>query len=168
MSNNKALHEKDAVEKLKELVKNGPMCHFITCLDQRPLPTRPMTTLEVDDEGCLWFLSSRESGKDREIQDDPYVQLLYANEGDSEFLSVFGTATVVMDMAKKRQLYGPLVKAYFPDGPEDANMSLVKVKPMESYYWDTRHGKVVALLKMAVSEVLGTQSGNGVEGKLSL
>ncbi len=168
MSKTKALHEEDAIQKLKELVKNGPTCHFITCFDQRPLPTRPMATLDVDDEGCLWFLSSRESGKDRQIQDDPYVQLLYANEGSAEFLSVFGTATVVVDMAKKRELYGPLVKNYFPEGPEDADLNVIKVKPMESYYWDTRHGKVVALLKMAASAVLGSKGGNGVEGPLSV
>ena len=162
------VHDAQAIKKFKELIGHSPVCHFLTRLDQRPIPTRPMATQEVDDEGNFWFLSSHESNKDFDVVKDCYVQLLYANMGDSEFLSVFGTATIVEDMAKKRALFGPLAKAWFPKGPEDPDLSVVRVKPMDGYYWDTKHGKMFTLLKMAASAMIGKRSEAGVEGRISV
>lgn len=127
-----------------------------------------MSVQQVDDEGNFWFLSSLTSLKDEQIATDPYVQLLFANAGDSEFLSVFGTATIVMDMAKKRELWSEIAKAWFPNGVEDPDLTVLKVKPMESYYWDTKNGKMITLLKMAASAIIGKKSEAGVEGKISI
>ncbi|MBK9421236.1 MAG: pyridoxamine 5'-phosphate oxidase family protein [Flavobacteriales bacterium] len=168
MSETKPLHDEDAIKKFKELVGHSPICHLLTSLDQRPIPSRPMSVQQVDDEGNFWFLSSHNSLKDEQVADDPYVQLLLANTGDSEFLSVFGTATIVMDMAKKRELWTPLAKAWFPNGVEDPDLTVLKVKPMQSYYWDTKNGKMVTLLKMAASAIIGKKSHSGVEGKITI
>lgn len=168
MSETKSLHDEDAIAKFKELVKHSSICHFLTSLDQRPIPSRPMSAQQVDDEGNFWFLSSLSSLKDQEVVNDPYVQLLFANQGDAEFLSVFGTATIVMDMAKKRELWSELAKAWFPNGVEDPDLTVLKVKPMESYYWGTKNGKMITLLKMAASAIIGKKSHSGVEGKITI
>ena len=168
MPDNQPIHDTKAVEKFQKLIEHSPLCHFLTRLDERPIPTRPMVTQQVDDEGNFWFLSSRSSEKDTDIVKDSYVQMLYANPSDSEFLSIFGTATVVEDMAKKRELFGTLAKAWFPKGVEDPDLSVVKVKPLQGYYWDTKHGKMLTLLKMAASALIGKKSESGVEGKISI
>ncbi len=168
MSDTKPLHDKDAINKFQELVKHSSICHFLTSLDQRPIPSRPMSAQQVDDDGCFWFLSSLTSLKDEQVTADPYVQLLFSNMGDAEFLSVFGTASIVMDMAKKRELWSDLAKAWFPKGVEDPDLTVLKVKPMESYYWDTKNGKMITLLKMAASAVIGKKSHAGVEGKITI
>lgn len=168
MSDTRSLHDKEAIQKFKELIAHSPICHFLTRLDQRPIPTRPMATQQVDDEGIFWFLGSHDSALDSDIMKDCYVQLLYSNSKNPEFLSVFGTATLVDDMAKKRALFGPLAKTWFPKGPEDPDLCLVKVKPLDGYYWDTKHGKMFTLLKMAASAVIGKRSDEGVKGKISV
>ena len=168
MSDIKPLHDEKAITKFKELVKHSSICHFLTSLDQRPIPSRPMSAQQVDDDGNFWFLSSLTSLKDEQVTEDPYVQLLFANMGDSEFLSVFGTATIVMDMAKKRELWNELAKAWFPGGVEDPDLTVLKVKPMQSYYWDTKNGKMITLLKIAASALIGKKSESGVEGKITV
>lgn len=168
MPDNKPIHDTEAIEKFKKFIAHSPVCHFMTTLDERPVPTRPMATQQVDDEGNFWFLSSRSSEKDTDIVKDSYVQLLYSNPSDSEFLSLYGTATVVEDMAKKRELFGPLAKAWFPKGPEDPDLSVVKVKPLKGYYWGSKHGKMLTLLQMAASALVGKKSDSGVVGKISL
>lgn len=165
---NKPAHDAAAIERFKKLIEHAPICHFLTRLDERPVPTRPMATQQVDDEGNFWFLSTRSSEKDTDIVNDSYVQLLYANPGGSEFLSVYGTATVVEDMAKKRELFGPLAKAWFPNGPEDPDLSVLRVKPMQGYYWDTKQAKMLKLLKMAASSIVGRTSSRGAEGEISI
>ncbi|MFZ1664046.1 MAG: pyridoxamine 5'-phosphate oxidase family protein [Flavobacteriales bacterium] len=168
MSDTNPLYEDDAINKLKELVKHSPICHFLTSLDQRPIPSRPMSAQQVDDEGNFWFLSSHSSLKDEQVAEDPYVQLLFANSGDAEFLSVFGTATIVMDMAKKREIWSDFAKAWFPKGVEDPDLTVLRVKPMQSYYWDTKNGKMITLLKLAASAIIGKKSDSGVQGKISV
>ncbi len=66
--NNENLVAKDAIEKLKELVKHESICFFCTQLSQQPITTRPMSTQQVDDQGNIWFMSSIKSNKNAEIK----------------------------------------------------------------------------------------------------
>ena len=91
------LFQKEAIEKLKELSEKARTCMFVTELDQLPSNSRPMSLQECDDEGNLWFISSKESNKNMEIERDPRVQLYFMNNSDSEYLSVYGKAFIYDD-----------------------------------------------------------------------
>jgi general stress protein 26 len=168
MSNIKNLYNEDAVKKIKDFVNDIKVCMFCTKVTDVPFRTRPMTTLEVDDEGNLWFFTGKSSDKNDEIKDNDTVQLIYAKNSDAHFLTITGQATLVHDKAKKDELWNPIVKAYFPGGKEDPNLALIKVKPVAAHYWDTVYGKMVTWLKMATSAVTGNQADVGVEGKLKI
>ena len=58
-------------------------------------------------------------------------------------------------------------KAWF-DGKRDPDISLIKIVPDTAYYWDTVHGKMVSLIKIAISAVSGKKMDDGVEGKIDL
>lgn len=92
-------------EKFKELVESAGMCMFASNLDDYPISARPMSTLEVDDEGNLWFFSQASSEKNYEIKTDSRVQLFYNNTKSSEYLSVAGTATIIKDEKKAKELW---------------------------------------------------------------
>ncbi|MEO7834943.1 MAG: pyridoxamine 5'-phosphate oxidase family protein, partial [Ginsengibacter sp.] len=51
---------------------------------------------------------------------------------------------------------------------KDPNISVIKVIPENAYYWDTAHGKMISLLKIAASVVSGKTMDDGVEGKLEI
>ncbi|MEO6820308.1 MAG: pyridoxamine 5'-phosphate oxidase family protein [Ginsengibacter sp.] len=168
MGQTKNLHNEEAIKKIKELVDDIKTCMFCTEVQNLPFKTRPMATLEVDDEGNLWFMSSKESNKNDEIKTDDQVQLIYAKTGDSEFLSVSGKANIITDQQKIDELWSFYAKAWFQGGKEDPNITVIKVIPDNAYYWDTVHGKVVSLLKIAASVVSGKTMDDGVEGKISV
>lgn len=158
----------EAIAKMKELVKHNAICMFTSHVDEAPLPTRPMTTQEVDDEGNFWFFSSKESQKNDEIQDDSRVQLLFANTSKSEYLSVYGRAIVLQDRKKIEEIWSPMVKAWFEQGKDDPNLTLIKVIPQSAYYWEPKHNKMVTFLKMATSAVTGKTSDIGSQGRLKV
>lgn len=160
------LQQQEAINKIKELVSHNPICMFTTHLTELPLQTRPMSTQEVDDEGNLWFLSSKESEKNFEIGADSRVQLFFGNKGDSEYLSVYGKATVLRDRSKIEEVWSPMVKAWFQEGKDDPSLTAIKVKPEDAYYWDTKHGKMISLIKIMSSVVAGRTMDDGVEGRL--
>lgn len=160
------LFGKEAISKIKELVKAQPICHFVSGLSKKPLSTRPMFALDVDDQGILWFFSAKSSDKNQDIENDNNVQLFFSNHGSSEYLSVSGKARIVPDKQKIKEIWTPLAKAWFKEGIDDAELTLIKVVPEEAYYWDTRSNKAVSMLKILASVVTGQTSDDGIQGEL--
>lgn len=167
-SDSENLMGQDAISKMKELVDHNAICMFTSEVERVPLQTRPMTTQKVDDEGNFWFFSSRASHKNLEIQNDSRVQLLFANTAQSEYLTVYGKATINQDRAKIDELWSPLVKTWFQEGKDDPDLTLIKVTPEHAYYWEPKHNKMVTLLKMAASAVSGKTMDIGKQGKMQL
>src|SRR5690606_21313444 len=48
MSEERSLHGTNAINKIKELADEMPICMFLTRLNDRPIPARPMATQKVD------------------------------------------------------------------------------------------------------------------------
>lgn len=163
----KDLVNQEAVDKIREMIDHTKVCFFTTHLDESPLPTRPMFTQEVDNEGNIWFFSDDDSEKNLDIKDDSRVQLLYANPSKSEFLSVYGHAMISRDRTKIEELWSPMAKAWFKGGKDDPSLSIIQVIPDEAYYWDTKNNKMVSLLKIITSIASDTRSNDdGIQGKL--
>ena len=157
----------EAIEKLKELAENARICMFTTYTSSRPMPSRPMALQRVEEDGTLQFFSAASSHKNMEITNDAAVQLFFSNAGDNEFLSIYGTARISQDRAKIKDLWNPIAKAWFHDGVDDPDLTLISVSPIETKYWDTKHNKLVAMLKMGAAVVTGKTMDDGVEGQLN-
>lgn len=157
-----------AIEKLKLLIDHNAICMFATRLDDIPLQTRPMSVAQVDDNGHLWFLSSQTSTKNRDITVDAHVQLFFANVSDQEYLTIYGLANEVIDKQKIKDLWTPIAKAWFTEGVDDPDISAIRVTPLDAFYWDTKSGKMVSMLKILASAVTGKTIEEGVQGKLSI
>jgi general stress protein 26 len=157
----------EAVEKLQALVDKNNICMFCTSED-RMLRARPMAIQEVDADGNLWLLSGKESQKNKDIEIDPSVDLFFANSGDAEFLSIAGTAEILNDRQRIEELWKPLAKAWFTDGKDDPSITVIKVIPESSYYWDTQHGKMISMFKFMAGAIAGERMNEGIQGKITL
>ncbi len=155
----------EAIKKIKELSEKAKICMFCTELDRLPVNSRPMGLQETDDNGNLWFISSATSNKNFEIKEDRRVQLFFMNNSDSEYLSVYGEASIYKDKSTIEDKWSPMANAWF-DGKDDPNVSIIRVEPKETYYWDTKAGKLVSLLSFVTSAITGNKTDNsdGVEG----
>ncbi|CAN5310437.1 hypothetical protein BH11BAC6_BH11BAC6_15270 [soil metagenome] len=169
MGDVKNLTDKEAAKKIKELAESADICMFTTALTVLPLTSRPMSTQKVDEEGNLWFLSARSSNKNANIITDKRVQLFYAGKSSSEYLSIFGEASIIIDKQKAKELWTPIAKAWFSDGVDDPELTIIKVKPLDSYYWDTKDNKLVALIKIATAAITGNGGDDGgIEGSIEV
>lgn len=164
------LGKQEAILKLKELAEKIKICMFCTKLNTPLIATRPMTMTTVDEDGKLWFLSSTDSNKNMEINEDDKVQLLFADPGNAQFLSIYGEADIFTDEKSIETAWTPLAKAWYPEGKEDTCIAAIKVHPVEAHYWDTKNGKMISLLKMAAAAITGKTADpyNGVEGELKV
>ncbi|ASU33794.1 pyridoxamine 5'-phosphate oxidase family protein [Mucilaginibacter xinganensis] len=167
--NFKNLNGPEAVAKIKEIADQAKTCFFCTSIKTGvPLSTRPMAVQEVDDEGNFWFLSANDSNTNDEVAHDPFVHLLFQGSAHSDFLNIYGIASVSEDKAKIKQLWEPILKTWFTEGENDPLISIIKVEPIKGYYWDNKHGNAIAFVKMLAGAALGKTLDDSIEGELEV
>ena len=165
--NHEDLFGEEAGKKIKEMAKSANTCYFCTKITTgQPLKVRPMSVQKVDDDGTFWFLSADDSHKNADIQADPNVHMLFQGSSYSDFLSIYGVATISKDKEIIKELWEPILKAWFTEGIDDPRITAIKVEAKEGYYWDNKHGNVVAFAKTLVGAALGKTLDDSIEGKL--
>jgi general stress protein 26 len=79
-----------------------------------------------------------------------------------------GSAAVVQDRPKMRELYTPTLKAWFPEGLDDPNLTLIRFDAVAGSYWESPGGVLQAITAYAESVVTGSSGKSGRSGTLSL
>lgn len=128
---------------------------FTTVGDDGQLVSCPMTNQQVDHHGSLWFFTSDQSCMSRNIAQRPQVNVSFVHGDESLYVSVSGHAEHIGDPALMREMWNPLVAAWFPQGLEDPHLALVKVTIDSAEYWDSEQGKMMQLLNMARAAITG-------------
>lgn len=100
------------------------------------LRSRPMEAPQTDFDGRLWFFTDSQSGKVASIKNDQHVNLAYASLDDNRYVSVAGRARLVRDRERMKELWTPMLHAWFPKGLEDPELSLICVDVESTEYWD--------------------------------
>jgi general stress protein 26 len=118
--------------------------------------------------GTLWFFADDRSHKIGEIEREPRVYLTFQNEQENRFLQLAGTASVVSDRAKMRELYTPDVKAWFPGGVDDPHLLLIRIDVTNGTFWESPGGVVHVLAALTKSVVTGTPGKSGRSGTIDL
>lgn len=167
--NRENLEAQEAVGKIKEIVDKAQNCFFCTAVPTGESgAARPMNVRQVDDEGNLWFLSASDSHTNRELALDPSVKLYFQGSEHSDFLHLNGRATISTDRAKIEELWEPVLSTWFTEGVDDPRITVIKVAASDGYYWDTKHGNVVAGVKMLIGAVLRKTLDDSIQGKLTV
>jgi len=157
------------VEKLVEMVKDVRVCMFITNeTNAENLSGRPMGINKIDEDGTMWFFTKASSFKVEEIEAIKKVSIAIANESSQNYLMIHGSATLVNDKNKMKELWSSIMKAWFPLGLDDPDMTLIKVVPNEVNYWDSSSSKMVVLFNMLKAIVTGEEYSEGEHGKINL
>ncbi|MES2630113.1 MAG: pyridoxamine 5'-phosphate oxidase family protein [Bacteroidota bacterium] len=167
--NHRDLQDGAASDKIKELVEKGQSCFFCTSATTGDFEnTRPMSVQKIDDQGNIWFLSAIDSHKNQEIREDSVVRLYFQGSAYSDFLVLEGNAIISRDKEKIHELWEPMIKVWFTEGEDDPRITVIKFVPAQGYYWTTKHGKVVATMKMVVGALVGKTFDDSMEGNIEL
>ena len=163
MMNN--LYNEEAKDKIKEIVTDVDYAMMATQLESKPSHIVPMSTKKVDEEGNIWFLSGQDSEDNTNILKDASVELIYSHPGKMTFMSLYGHAEIVVNETILKELYSDSDNNWF-DGPEDPNLSAIKVKPDSAHYWEPKHNKLVTLFKIGVGAITDQKQDVGQSGEL--
>ncbi|WP_442506034.1 pyridoxamine 5'-phosphate oxidase family protein [Novipirellula sp. SH528] len=124
----------DIHKKLIELIDDFDQAMLVTRAVNGALTARPMAVAQVEDDGDLWFVTDRNSGKVADLMLDEDVAVTM--QGSSKFVSLSGKAHAVDDQAKIDELWNEAWKVWFPEGKTSPSLVLLRVEPTRGEYWD--------------------------------
>lgn len=142
-----------ATQRLAELIKDFRFAMFTTRNAHDRLVAHPLTVQETEFDGDLWFLVSRSASFIDDLRRDDNAGVSLSSNGS--WVSLSGTATLVEDAAKVRELWSPTVEAWFTDGPNDPDVGLLKFSAESAEYWDSPGGKLASLFSFVKAKVTG-------------
>jgi general stress protein 26 len=163
----KDFEDNQAIKKLKSLAEDIRFCMYTTIEDGR-IVSRPMTTLDIDAEGNVWFFTSRHTELVRDVRHGDPVTLIYSDPKNNTYLSVSGTASIVESERRKEELWNLMSKAWFPGGKDDPDLAVLRVTTQEAAYWDSTSSKMVVFFSMLKAVITGNTPDGGDHGKLNL
>ena len=155
--------------KLREMLKDIDFCMLTTVDENNDLHSRPMSlNSEVDQAGNLWFFTYGNSHKVSEVRRTPKCNVSFAKPDDHRYVSVTGTADLIRDKKKIEELWKPELKAWFPKGPDEPDIALLRVAIEKAEYWDSPGGAVAHIINFVSALVKGESADWGENKKLEL
>jgi general stress protein 26 len=150
-----------------QIAKKIKTCMLTTVSADR-MRSRPMHAMPDPEAGCLWFITDQRGAKDEEFRAAPDVCLAFADTGSNTYLSLTGRAEMLRDVAKIRELWSVEAQAWWPKGPTDADVRVLRVIPEAAEYWDTRGNSITVALKLAAARLAGCSPDLGENKKVRL
>lgn len=126
----------EARMKVRELIESIRFAMLVTTDSESAMHSRPMSLLALEDD-TAWFFTDMNSPKVLEIGRDHDVLTTWANPSSQDFVSARGTARVMRDVSKQKELWTEMARLWFPDGHESPNLALIAVTIEGAEYWDS-------------------------------
>jgi general stress protein 26 len=109
------------------------------------LHARPMSMRQQVRGEEIWFATSCEAQKCRDLEKDPQCALVFHDAADGTTVCVSGTGEVLRDRKLLHELWDPSWKRWFPEGPDQRDLALLRVIPEHVERHDGRTGAAEVL-----------------------
>ncbi|ALQ29485.1 pyridoxamine 5'-phosphate oxidase family protein [Glutamicibacter soli] len=152
----------EKVVKIIEDIKVG----MLTTRSGENLLSRPLTAVQVTDDGDLWFFIATESEIAQEVAKDRNINISFSDK--TSWVSVRGIAEIVRDVGKKEELWNPAVEAFARGGAKSPNVALLHVSSESAEYWENPGGPVSLAASWVKHKLTGEQAHPGDSGVVDL
>lgn len=132
--------DNDELRQLGALIASSETTMMTTLAADGSLVSRPLETLKLDARGELIFFTSASSAKVAQLTEDSEVNLAYADHDAKRFVSVRGRARMDRDRETIDELWNPIQKVFFPDGKDDPQLMVLRIKVRDAMYWEAASG----------------------------
>jgi len=91
--------------------------------------SRPMAMRQRVRGEEIWFATTADSKKCKDLEHDPQCALTFPGDAGGPTISMSGTGEVIRDRRLARELWDASWARWFPDGPDAAEVALIRVIP---------------------------------------
>jgi general stress protein 26 len=146
---------KEESAKLESLIRDIGVAMITTKSPDGSIHSRPMASPKHSFDGDLYFFTAVDSLKAHEVEQESQVNVSFAEPKNERYVSISGKASVVKDVVMAREMWNPLMKGWFPEGPDDPTLALLKVEIEHAEYWDAKSSKMLVLLSLMKAATTG-------------
>jgi general stress protein 26 len=159
--------EQDNLDRVWNIIAKVGVCmlttQFAGGLRARPIEARPDR-----DAGLIFFVTDIHSAKEAEIEAAPDVGLVFIDPGDKAYLSITGRARVVRDAAKTKAIWKMTDDAWWPGGPSQPDVCLLRIEPRTAELWDGPASTAVTVIEFVKARLTGTEPNLGENRKVTV
>jgi general stress protein 26 len=123
--------------------------------DNGRMRASPMAAHLDPDANAIFFLTDAQAAKDKEIDLNDTVCLVFSDIRKQHYVSLTGRAELSDDRAKIKQLWSALDSAFWSD-ENDPSIRVLKITPTIAEYWG-RAGAVASTVEMVKAALTGSQ-----------
>jgi general stress protein 26 len=136
---------------------------FAGGLRARPLDARPDRKA-----GAILFLTDIRGLKDDEIEAHAEVCFSVVDADDNAYLSIAGSAAVTQDSIAAARIWKKADDAWWPDGPQDKHVRVLRIDPSLAELWDGPASTMVAAFEFARARLTGDKPALGENRKVTV
>lgn len=132
-------------------------------LRARPLEARPDRNA-----AAILFVTDVRGLKDDEIAADPHIGFTVIDVDDNAYLSITGCARVTRDDIAAARIWKKTDDVWWPDGPQDPNVRVLRLEPTKAELWDGPASSLVAVYEFAKARLTGEKPNLGENRKTTV
>ena len=128
---------------------------------------RPMRGVARPERNEIWFVTSKETSIGAEVADDPRCCLTYSDTRSQAYVSLSGQLSIVPDRHILAELWDEATDAYFSNGPDDADIVLLRFTPEIAQYWEAPSSPILLTISFLKAKIDGTRPTLGSSGAVA-
>ena len=132
--------------RLRQLVDRMPVAMWTTVEEDGSLASRPMSPLEMDEHGALWFFTDRRATRPQHLR---AVNLSFTDPERGTYVSLSGRGQVHTNRDRIGRLWTVFARPWFPDGPASPHVVLLEFQPSTVEFWEAPQSRMALLIGLA-------------------
>ncbi|HET7409880.1 MAG TPA: pyridoxamine 5'-phosphate oxidase family protein, partial [Paracoccaceae bacterium] len=151
----------DQRDKFWDMIEDHHACMLVTHGPGGTLHARPMHAIPDREKREILFYTQVADGKAHEIASSNEVCLTFVSHKKNDYIAVQGTAELTRDRELIEKHWNIMVKAWFPEGKDDPNIAMIRVKVRAGEYWDSSSSDISNALRMMTAAAGGRRPDMG-------
>ena len=150
------MSKKESIDRVWDIIQKVSVC-MLTTQFVDGLRARPLEPRADRDAGLIFFVTDIHSSKEHEIEAAPNVGLVFIDSSSKAYLSITGRACVMRDTEKIKAAWRKTDEVWWPGGPSDADVCLLRVEPFTAELWDGPASAAVTAVEFAKARLTGEE-----------
>jgi general stress protein 26 len=161
------MSEQSDLGRIWDIIEKVGVC-MLTTQFAGGLRARPLEARADRDADLIFFVTDVHSAKQDEIAAAPDVGLIFVDPKDKAYLSITGRACVMRDAAKTKVVWRNSDEVWWPGGPTDPHVCLMRIEPLTAELWDGPASAAVAAFEFAKARLTGEKPNLGENRKVTV
>lgn len=139
------------------VVGGAPIQHF-----------QPMSAFAEEEAGQIWFYTRKETDLAQAVIDGADAMMILETKDQELQACVGGRLTQVLDRERMDKYWGPVVAAWYPDGKDDPQLTMLRLDAHDAAIWLSEAGPVKFAYEIAKANATGSMPDLGERANINL